>query len=263
MPLGPRPNVEMEDLPARVKRPVAPDGGHAPPAPDGRLVLATRDGDLKSIRDLLDEALQTRLFHIDTIDRLGRGLLWYAVSNGHLEATQLLLDRRANLHIRDAMGWTSLHLAVYHGHPPIARLLLERKSEVDVKTFAGQTPRWLAHSNATPGCGAFSQPHAEMNQLLKERGGTLGLPPPEWQLGRDKQIAKRPIKPEELRCNPEDGLRYTLKELMAKYVVAEQMYSEEECETYFRETMMTPSEDHAAWRLPVQEKVKPGEGKYG
>jgi len=104
-PAPARPRVEMEDLPARVKRPVAPSSGPAPPLGDD-LVLAARDGDVDAMRELLAEAGESPLFHIDARDRLGRSLLWYAVANGQLEATRLLLSRRASPGQRDVVGWT-------------------------------------------------------------------------------------------------------------------------------------------------------------
>jgi len=152
-----------------------------------------------------------------------------------------------------------VHLATFHGHPKILRLLLDRRGEVDPKTYGGQTARWLAHSSAKPGLGTVSEPHAQMAKLLRDRGGSLGLPPPSW----DASEKRKPIPPDEVRCNPEDGVCCTLGELMAKYVVREQMYTEEECENYFRDTMCYPSECHPAWHIPVQRPLQPGEHKYG
>merc|ERR1719414_2279426 len=122
------------------------------------------------MRTLLAQAEEHPLFSVDAADRCGRSLLWYAAVNGHLQATALLLERRADVACRDLVGWMPLHHACYHGSTELVRLLLERKAEVDSKTNAGQTPRWLAPSET----------HAEIAALLEELGGTLGLPPRDW-----------------------------------------------------------------------------------
>lgn len=245
-----------------VKRPVlSPVGGLAPPT-SSSLVMAARHGDMEAMKLLLAEAETNPLFCINAADRFGRSLLWYGVTNGHLDATRLLLEKGANVNCRDLVGWMPLHISCYNGMEDITRLLLERKAEVDAKTYAGQTPRWLAHSNARPGAGIPSEAHTQIASLLEERGGTLGLPPQDWVNPRQPR-RKRSIPPDEIRCCHEDGQRYNIDQLIKAYVYEKEMYTEEECEDYFRKEMQIPPENHAAWILKPIAPLEPGEGKYG
>lgn len=263
MPPGGKGTGDPDDdaRPRRIRRPTAPAGGPAPRA-EGDLLQATRDGDIEAMTMFLEEAETHVLFSVNATDRFGRSLLWYACTNGHLEAVRLLVDRGANVHVCDLIGWQPLHLACHHGHPEIAKLLLDYGSEHDVKTYAGQTPRWLAHSNAKPGCGKYSEKHAQIAAHLEQLGGTLGLPPAEWVHPRRPRV-KRKIPPDEIRVNLEDGERYCISELIQRYVVKEEMYTEEECENFFRDTMVMPAENHAAWMLPPAPRFPLGENKYG
>jgi len=214
------------------------------------------------MRAFLLEAEKHALFHVDAADRFGRSLLWYAATNGHTEAVRLLLDRGARSSARDMVGWMPLHAACYHGHVDVARLLLERRAEVDARTHAGQTPRWLAHSNAKPGCGAPSAAHRQLASLLAELGGSLGLPPKDWVNPR-RPREKPKIPPSTIRCCHEDGERYNIEQLIQAYVHEKGMYTVEECEEYFCKEMHCPPEHHASWHLPVLSLLQPGECKFG
>jgi len=238
-----------------------PTGGPAPAA-DNDLLMAVRGGDAEAAEMSLAQAEEHPLFSIDAADRFGRSLIWYAVTNGHLAIARLLLDRGASVNCRDLVGWMPLHTACFHGRPEVARLLLERGADLDAKTYAGQTPRWLAQSKARPGTGKLSQMHAEIGVLLEELGGSLGLPPQDWVNPR-RPRQRRPIPPNEIRCCLEDGERYTISELIKAYVYEKEMYTEEECEDYFRKDMHFPADDHDAWLAAPMALLVPGENKFG
>ena len=51
--------------------------------------------------------------------------LFYAVSNGHLEAVKILLQLKANPEVTDAQGWTPLMWAANNGHKQILEHLLK------------------------------------------------------------------------------------------------------------------------------------------
>ncbi|CAE8724996.1 unnamed protein product, partial [Polarella glacialis] len=228
------------------------------------LVAGARSGDSEAFLSLIDRAQQNPLFHVDATDRYGRGLLWYTAANSHVEATRQLVDIGADVNRPDMIGWMPLHLASYHGHLAVAQLLLERGAEVDARTCAGQTPRWLAHSNARPGPSPSADQAAEekLAQLLEEKGGSLGLPEKDWVNPR-RRLQRRPVPPDEVRCCEEDGGRYTLLQLTQVYVHEKKLYSEEDCEDYFRKEMQRPPEEHEAWQLPQLRPLQRGEGKYG
>ena len=63
-----------------------------------------------------------------------------ALEGGKPDVLRLLLDRNADVHMRDDEGNTSLHFAASHGHPEVARMLLERNAEVNTRNNDGSTP---------------------------------------------------------------------------------------------------------------------------
>jgi len=231
-------------------------------APADILVAAACDGNLSDLRAGLEEAGTSSFFHVDACDKFGRGLLWFAVANGHLDAAELLLDSGAEVNCQDMLGWRPLHLASYNGEAQLVRLCLEWKADVDARTHAGQTARWLAHSATQPGSGPRSVSHGAISALLEEAGGTLGLPPKDWQNPR-RPKCRRQIPPDEVRCCREDGLRYTIGELIQTYVFDKEMYTIAECEDYFRKEMHQPADNHATWQLQALGPLMPGENKYG
>jgi ankyrin repeat protein len=49
-----------------------------------------------------------------------------ASANGHTEIVKLLLDKGADLNVKNTYGITVLFMASVHGHTEIAKLLLDR-----------------------------------------------------------------------------------------------------------------------------------------
>jgi ankyrin repeat protein len=64
-----------------------------------------------------------------------------AVSYGGLDATKMLLDRKANVNAQDVRGMTPLMLALALDHPDprIVRLLLEHGADPNIKSKSGET----------------------------------------------------------------------------------------------------------------------------
>ena len=70
-----------------------------------------------------------------------------AVSKGHKEVVNILLDAGALTTTTVGYGYFPLHLAAYHGHIDIVTLLLDSGAEVDKANYdSGRTPLHLAAS---------------------------------------------------------------------------------------------------------------------
>jgi uncharacterized protein len=65
---------------------------------------------------------------------------------GSVDVVQLLLDARADVNFRAALGVTPLHLAASRGADPLVRLLLERGADASARMDDGTTPASIAAS---------------------------------------------------------------------------------------------------------------------
>jgi hypothetical protein len=80
---------------------------------------ATRNGDLKLVKKLLDEGAD--------IHARDDGALYLASTYGHHEVVKLLLDRGANIHVMDNNTW---YWASRNDHFEVMKLLLDRGATV-------------------------------------------------------------------------------------------------------------------------------------
>ena len=90
------------------------------------------------------EFLLTFTPHFDIEDKARtHSLLWFAVSSGHADTVQYLLERGARL-TAPASRWTPLHLAVNEGYNEIVNILLRHGHEIHVVNQEGETPLMIA-----------------------------------------------------------------------------------------------------------------------
>jgi hypothetical protein len=97
---------------------------------------------------ILKELLETGRIGNGLMDKLDRGLLWFAAAKGHSTAAELLLESRgADIEVRDSYGQTPLCLAASSGHEATVKLLLEARADIEAKDSSGRTPLSLAASS--------------------------------------------------------------------------------------------------------------------
>jgi ankyrin repeat protein len=77
-------------------------------------------------------------------DAVGMTALSHASRRGQIEAARLLLDSGATIDATDKAGRTPLMYAALNGHPQIVKLLLDKGAKVNVKDKNGDTPAILA-----------------------------------------------------------------------------------------------------------------------
>jgi len=157
------------------------------------LMKAVQDEDVAAVQRLLAEGADVN----DGGESQGNWTpLQGAVIRGNAQIVKILLDRGANLNVRDKYGHTPLHDAAFGGHADVAGLLLEKGADVNAKNRMGCTPlhraadrgelevaQVLLAKGADPNCetGAGRTPldeavfgsHKEMAALLLEKGADV------------------------------------------------------------------------------------------
>ncbi|KZL78694.1 multiple ankyrin repeats single KH domain (pfs domain-containing protein) [Colletotrichum tofieldiae] len=97
---------------------------------------------------------------------------------GHLKVVKLLLEKGANIKIKDIDGWTPLNAASSKGHLEVVKLLLEKGADITVTNESGWTPLHTASFNgyvklARLFLQARKNGHNQTTQLLLHRSGGM------------------------------------------------------------------------------------------
>lgn len=106
-------------------------------AANQELLEAAENGDQKRVLEALNNGAD-----INNTDAPCSGWtpLHLAAYNGHEGVVRLLIDRGANINIRNVDGLTPLHAVVETGHEEIARLLIDRGANINTVNNFGTTP---------------------------------------------------------------------------------------------------------------------------
>jgi ankyrin repeat protein len=79
----------------------------------------------------------------------GRVPLEDAIEYGHLEAVKLLLDKGAEVNVRNRYGGTPLKLAVVMGYQDIVQALLDHGADTNARDYYGTPVDWAARHHRT------------------------------------------------------------------------------------------------------------------
>eukprot|EP00656_Telonema_subtile_P030890 TRINITY_DN3385_c0_g1_i2.p1 TRINITY_DN3385_c0_g1~~TRINITY_DN3385_c0_g1_i2.p1 ORF type:complete len:336 (+),score=97.06 TRINITY_DN3385_c0_g1_i2:178-1185(+) len=128
----------------------------------GKLCAAARSGDNHTLRRLV--ASQT--FDPQATDLDNWTPLHHAAAGGQLGALKLLLDKRAQVDQRDALGETALHKAAWAGEEAVMRQLAQAGASVD----CADENRWTclhkcAHANHAKGVDVLLEHGAGIEPL--------------------------------------------------------------------------------------------------
>ena len=117
-----------------------------PETPGERLHAAVRAGDLKGLQSLLASGLDP-----NAADSLGNPALFDAAWTGNTEALLLLLDRGADVNIRNRnTTGTALWYAVHGDHARVVELLVDHGARLDFRYASGETILHLACARGNP-----------------------------------------------------------------------------------------------------------------
>jgi len=132
---------------------------------------AAAEGNLELVKSLLSKSqsnagqswgawLWGGVQAVDEQNSEGQTALHCAAESGRFAMVELLLERGAQIELRDNSKQTALHCAARAGHNGIVTLLLDKKAQIDVQDNSGDTPLHCAAHNDK----------VEAARLLLERG---------------------------------------------------------------------------------------------
>jgi uncharacterized protein len=125
----------------------------------GPLHEAARDGDLETVRALIDQGAV-----IEAQSERGETPLILAILAGQGEVVEFLLEKGAAVDGRNAGGFTPLHAAAYVGDPVMAELFIDHGADIDdAQNKAGVTPLFVA----------AEEDHRVVAELLIARGAEI------------------------------------------------------------------------------------------
>ncbi len=102
---------------------------------------AAHKGDLKEVRKQLTSGTNV---NSETF-RMRRSALHEAAGNGHIEIVKLLLEKGADVNIRENCGATPLHRAAHGGHTKVMKILLQNGADTFQRGTGCGTPlEWAA-----------------------------------------------------------------------------------------------------------------------
>lgn len=78
------------------------------------------------------------------VDSYGRTTLMYAAINNNVLMAQVVLERNADVDLRDKLGNTALHWAADRGSVEVLKLLIGAKAAIDPQNRQGVTPLMMA-----------------------------------------------------------------------------------------------------------------------
>lgn len=115
---------------------------HSNQTKENQLIHASREGQLETVRLLLDFKVA-----INSTNEFNETALTEAAYKGHLDIVCLLLDRKAEINSQDWFGNTALIGAINHEQFKIIHLLVEQGASIESPNYLGCTALEAAQSN--------------------------------------------------------------------------------------------------------------------
>ena len=138
-----------------------------------RLIVCSERGDVAEMVQLLD-ASDGPVASPTFVDQFGYTALMHAAKEGHVGATQLLIDRQADINMQNKEdGSTALHLAAC-GEAATTKVLLDAGADTTLRMTDGSTPLVLAATvGMAPIVRLFCQRGVDVSDLERMGGDLL------------------------------------------------------------------------------------------
>jgi len=155
----------QQSAPSPETKPVEPVAQAATPEPptaeasDISIHDAAKAGNIEAVKQHLAAGADVELKCVNC----GGTVLGHAVSGGHIEIVELLVNKGENVNAKDKNGRTPLQFAADEGHKEIAELLIDKGADVNAKSKYGVTPLHYAAGNG----------HKEIAELLIDKGADV------------------------------------------------------------------------------------------
>ena len=132
---------------------------------------AVSKGHLDIVEFLVDKGVNLNL-----TDNDGNSPLIIATCNGFIEITKLLIDKGANLDLTDKRGNSPLIIATYYSRAEIAKLLINKGANIDLVNSNGRSALMIA---------AYIG-NTIISKLLVDKGADIDLVDKNWETVWDK-----------------------------------------------------------------------------
>ena len=160
---------------------------------------AVRQGDIERVQSLVGENADL----VNSKNPDGVAPLHLCASSGNAEIMEYLLEKGADIHIRNKYGWTALHFAAHGGHKEIMELLAASGADVNATDNYGLPILFRAVQGS----------RAETAEFLLSRGADpnyridLGITPLFWAVnaGDREMVELLEAHGGDLRCRMNDG----------------------------------------------------------
>lgn len=136
-------------------------------SPVAQLHKAIRSGNIEEA-----EALLAQEPNLVDATKDGQTPLLEALHENQKHIVSLLLDRGADVNVKDKLGVTALHYAAKQGHAYIAELLLAEGANVDAADWTGETPLHAAVSGGQKDVVVLLLAEGADVNAENEKGGT-------------------------------------------------------------------------------------------
>ena len=96
---------------------------------NAKLIQASEKGNFADVQAMLTDGADinaTEVREDNGVYVRGLTALMMASANGHTEIVKLLLDKGADVNVKNTYGITALFMASVHGHTEIVKLLLDK-----------------------------------------------------------------------------------------------------------------------------------------
>ena len=100
--------------------------------------------DNNNINEILSYLDNNHDININEQGKFGRTALYYACRNGSLDLIQILLDKGANIELRNHHGFTPIYCASLHNQPHIIQLLHDYGGNIYKTDAGGLSPLHIA-----------------------------------------------------------------------------------------------------------------------
>ncbi len=110
---------------------------------------------LAKVKDLLEKGAD-----VEVKDEKGWTPLMWACAKGHADVARLMIENGADIEAKSEDGSTALMFACWKGHADVARLMIEKGADVKAKGVKGVTALMWACVNG----------HADVARLMIEKG---------------------------------------------------------------------------------------------
>ena len=105
------------------------------------LFLEIQEKKNDSVLQVLDE------LGINAVDNFGRTAVMNAAFYNNTELLGMLIEKKADLDLKDKNGYTALHFSAQEAHTGVTDMLLQHGANPDITDKHGNTPAWVAIAN--------------------------------------------------------------------------------------------------------------------